>query len=67
MVLLLAGATYLFFGVQSGSIIGDTSSDLPSAPRVLRSELADAVERYEDRRINFEAGSFSVPDVSDPS
>lgn len=60
-------AVYFFFGIQSGFIIGSQSGTDGPTPTLSREQLSQTLELYEQRRINFEAGNYSVPDVSDPS
>lgn len=66
-VLLISMAVYFFFGIQSGFIIGSFTPEVVPRPTVSREALLETLETYEERRLNFEAGNYLVPNVSDPS
>ncbi len=67
LVVVVGIGVYYFFGIQSGTIIGDTSAQISPAPRVSRVELEKMVETFTQRAVNFEAGAIEVPEFSDPS
>lgn len=58
---------YYFFGIQSGTIIGDTSAEIAPAPRLSRAELESIAELYTTRRVNYEQNAIDVPSLADPS
>lgn len=68
VALVLAGvAVYFFIGIQSGFIIGTQSGAQTPAPTVSRERLMKTLDVYGERQVNFDAGGYAVPDVSDPS
>lgn len=66
-LVLIGIAIYFFVGIQSGFIIGERTDVDTKSPTVSREKLSQILETYEKRRVNFEAGNFSMPKVSDPS
>lgn len=67
LVMVVGIGVYYFFGIQSGTIIGDTTAQIAPAPRVSRVELEKMVELFTQRAVNFEADAVEVPELSDPS
>ena len=66
-LILIAIAVYFFIGIQSGFIIGSSSETEIPTQSLSREKIKQTLEVYEQRRVNFEAGNYAVPDVSDPS
>lgn len=60
-------ASYIFFGIESGSIINPTSSVPPSAKALTRGEVQNVLEAYRVRKLNYDANNFSTPPLSDPA
>jgi hypothetical protein len=59
-------AVYLFFGVQSGSIIA-AASGAPTPPNpVSRAALKQVLDKYRVRKANYDAKSFPAFPVVDP-
>lgn len=62
----VAIAGYLFFGIQTGSLVGaeTVAKELPSP--VSRAEMKKSVEIYTERAVNYEAKNFPFEQLSDP-
>ncbi len=67
LAILFATSLHYFFGINSGSIISAPDANIPQTARISRTELKEIVDAYAQRRVNFEAGEITIPDISDPS
>ena len=60
-------ASYLFFGIESGSIVTPSTVATSSAPSVTRGEIEKVLESYRARKLNYNANNFLVIPLQDPS
>lgn len=67
LLTLIGVSVYFFVGIQSGGILGEPDTEIKRTQTVSRKTLEDVVNTYEARRVNYEAGNISAPDVRDPS
>ena len=59
-------AAYLFFGVQTGTLI-DSSSEVPRAPiPVTKEAITSVLDSYQVRAANFANKTFPAVDLLDP-
>lgn len=65
-VLAIAVAGYLFFGIQTGSLVGaeTVAREMPSP--VSRAEMKKSIDTYTERAVNYEAKNFPFEPLSDP-
>ena len=60
-------ASYLFFGIESGSIVAPSHVATSSAPSVTRGEIGKVLESYRARKLNYNADNFLTIPLQDPS
>lgn len=69
LVTVLAGvglAVYLFWGIQTGSIIGGTSAQLAPPVPISRATLKKVLDAYQLRAANYTGANFPVFNLTDP-
>lgn len=66
-MIVVVFAVYLFLGIRTGRIVGSVPAENLSAPKVTRGEIKEVLDRYELRRVNFDAGNFPERTFSDPN
>ncbi len=54
-------ATYLFWGIRSGTIIGNAAGTPIVSQNVSRADMQSVIDAYRIRKANYEARNFSVP------
>ncbi|HEY4473791.1 MAG TPA: hypothetical protein VI957_01345 [Candidatus Paceibacterota bacterium] len=67
LVFELAYAGYLFYGIQSGGIVGTADTAVEVAPSVTAKDLEKVLEVYRVRKTDFETRNFKLPPLSDPA
>ena len=67
LLLFTLFASYLFFGIESGSIINPPATSLPSAKALTRGDIQKTLEIYRARKLNYDANNFPSTPLTDPS
>ena len=67
LIALFGVSLYLFMGIRSGNSFSTASGWQVSVPRVPRAELESLVKALEARKLEYESGTVSAPNFSDPS
>lgn len=65
-IFLLGYSGYTFWSVQTGGFV-EPKITLTPTPKVTRAELTSLLERYRERRENFQTQNFDVAGLTDPA
>lgn len=57
---------YLYFGVETGSLLGSTNANPASVIKVTKADIQNVVAAYNARIVNWNAHNISAPNVADP-
>ena len=60
-------AGYLFIGIRSGTIVGESYADDLKPPQITRGEIEKVLETSKARALNFNERNFPLPTLFDPS
>lgn len=66
-IYMLVSASYLFWGIRSGRIVGVGNPETPAQPKVTRGEIQEVLDVYQVRRTNFDAKNFPERTLVDPA
>jgi hypothetical protein len=60
-------ASYLFFGIESGSIITSPNAVPPVVKTLTRGDIQKTLDAYRIRKLNYDANNFPATPLSDPA
>ncbi|OGG44347.1 hypothetical protein A2841_01000 [Candidatus Kaiserbacteria bacterium RIFCSPHIGHO2_01_FULL_48_10] len=63
----IAYAGYLFYGIQSGGIVGAPDAAIEVTPTVTAADMEKVLVEYRDRKTDFDTRNFNLPPLSDPA